>query len=156
FQMIDDGLTMIRVAVERVGIIAKAGNRHAVLPDQVPQLLGRVVGEIRHIQVAHACVSPARLARRPAHQLDAAEPFLGGKRQHFIQRQITENGRDESQLHWYPSMKSERQAAHGTSARTAARRCWISIDFARISEKSPSSSISSRAPPSAEAKRNNG
>ena len=100
--MIDDHPPVFRIGVERVGIIAEAGDGDAALRNQLADGRGPFVRQIAHIDVADAGIAAIRTARRPAHELDAAKPFVRREGHDLFQRQIAENGTDETKLHEPP------------------------------------------------------
>ncbi len=76
---------VLRVGVERVRIIAQAGDGHAVPLRQVAHPAGVVVAEVRHVQVRHAGVAAVGPARRPAHQLHAGEALVAREAENLFQ-----------------------------------------------------------------------
>ena len=116
-QVLDDASAVGRVRVERVRVVAEAGDRHAV--DLRPASRTRsacVVREVRHVQVVTPAYRRLGLARRPAHQFDAGEPLVGGERQDLFQRQVGQDGADETELHRVLSR-------HGTARTEALDDC---------------------------------
>ena len=77
---------MIGIGIERIGIVSQSGYLDAVTIHQILHLAAAFLGEIRHVEVTDAGISPIGAAGRPAHQFDAGEPFLLCKCQHLLQR----------------------------------------------------------------------
>jgi hypothetical protein len=77
---------MFRVGIERVRVIAQAGDGHAVLAQQFAHAAGVVVAEARHVEMGDAGVAAVGAAGRPAHQFHAGEALVMREGQHLFQR----------------------------------------------------------------------
>ena len=82
---------------QRVRIVSQSRDRHAGTGRQVTQP-SDIVGA-RHVQVRHPRIATLGASRRPAHQLDAREPLLGGEPHHLFGGIFRQDRRDESEFH---------------------------------------------------------
>src|SRR5262245_16534156 len=98
-QMADYLLAMLFVRMQRVRIVAEAGDLYAMLVDQIADAADFFVAETRDVDVRHAGVTPIGAARRPAHQLDAAKTLVGGEGQNLVEIHVGQDGADETELH---------------------------------------------------------
>src|SRR5207253_3155101 len=87
------------VRVQRIRIIAQAGDGNAVLADQVADMAYPVFVQLGHIDMGHARIPAIGGAGRPAHYLDAAKPLVRGESEHVVEIQVEKEGTDESELH---------------------------------------------------------
>src|SRR5258708_24801424 len=94
-----DALAMMLLGVQRIRVVSQTGNRNAGLLDEIAHAPGLLVAQACHVEVRYSRVSTVRSARRPAHQLDAAEAFVGCEREDLFERQVRHNRADETDLH---------------------------------------------------------
>src|SRR5215218_6087204 len=57
-----------------------------------------------YIDMASPAIRPILFRARPAHHFDALITFAAGESQNFLEREVTEDCADESELHdvWFP------------------------------------------------------
>ncbi len=89
----------LKIRIERVWVIAQAADADTVFVSLRPHVVGLSLGEAGHIDMGHAGEFAFRLADRPAHQFDIGELLGLGELKHLFQRQVREDGRDESEFH---------------------------------------------------------
>ena len=85
FQVLDHAAAMVRIGMERIGIIAEPGDRHAGPIYQLQHARRLIVIDLGYVQMTDPGVAPIGFARRPAHQLNAGEPFVGGEGHDFFE-----------------------------------------------------------------------
>ena len=99
-EVTDDGLTMRRVRMERVRVVAQPGDRQALAHDLVDDLGRLRCGEVRDIDVGRAGVAAGRPARaRPAGDLDAFESVGGGPVHDLAERRLGEGRGQQTEPH---------------------------------------------------------
>ena len=98
-QMRGNLMPMLLVGIQRIGIVAESRDGDTVLFQKCVDACDFLVAEVRNVQVRHAGITAIRLSGWPAHQLDTGESLVRGEGKHFLQRQVAEDGADESQVH---------------------------------------------------------
>ena len=87
------------VGRQRIGVVAQPADVHARLRHDLPDAVGLGLVEVVHVDVGHAGIAALGLPLRPAHQLHAGKALGGGELDHLLQRQVRQDGADESELH---------------------------------------------------------
>src|SRR6187401_202595 len=117
-EVTDDLLAVHRIRVERVGVVAEAGNVQAPGPDASRQLGGLTRALVGDVDVAGPGISPARAGRpRPAGDLDALEAVAGGPVDDLVEWGIGEGSGQQAQPH---QTTSPVVAPTGTASRTTS------------------------------------
>src|SRR6188508_712237 len=99
-EVVRDLLAMLGVGMERVRVVAEAGDRQPLGRELVDDLRGLVVGQVLDVDVARASVAPRRSGRlRPAGDLEDLEVGAGRPVGDVHQRRIRERGGQEAELH---------------------------------------------------------
>ena len=90
---------MLRVGIERIGIIAETGDGHAVLAYQIADVLRAIIVESRDVNMGDARIATIGVTGRPAHELHAVKAFARSERQNVCQHEIAQDGADKAELH---------------------------------------------------------
>ena len=99
FQVFHVGGALFQISVHGVGVESQRGNLHALLSAVSQNFSGLFVGQLVHVDVAHARVTALRLAAGPAGHLYAGEAHLRRGVDHFFKIPSVQNRTDKSKFH---------------------------------------------------------
>src|SRR3954471_7030958 len=142
--MIDDGLPMGEIGMQRVRIVAEAGNVELLCLHRGDDVFPLRGGEIGDVDVAGSGIAPGRAAGlRPAGDLENLETSTACPGRDLIERRVGERGRQEAELHIRLQVCSLRSDAAQSPRRnrtvlprhTCMRLCWNEVSIFQNMER---------------------
>ncbi len=99
FQMIRHHAAMVRIGIERIGIISQSGDGDSMFANQFLNAACFLIAEIGHVDVSDAGVTAIGAALGPTHRLDAGKTLVGREFQNFLKAKLAQNRADKTELH---------------------------------------------------------
>src|SRR5260221_222892 len=78
--------SMLGIGMKGIWIVAEPRDGDTRLSHEIAHPRHGAVIDLRHVQVRDPRVTPIRLARRPAHELDARKPLVRGDGKDLFER----------------------------------------------------------------------